>query len=60
MRCRRLEVTKLTEVKTVNGEMATIRVDHGVVMIDGAKVVEADIQATNGVIHVIDAVILPR
>jgi transforming growth factor-beta-induced protein len=54
------KVMTLKEVKTVNGEMATIRVDHGTVMIDGAKVVKADIQASNGVIHVIDSVILPR
>jgi len=54
------KVVKMNEVKTVNGEMAPIRVDHGVVTIDGAKVVKTDIQATNGVIHVIDSVILPR
>ncbi len=54
------QVITMNEIKTVNGEMATIHVDHGVVMIDGAKVVKADIQTTNGVIHVIDSVILPR
>jgi len=35
-------------------------VDGGTVMVDGAKVVKTDIAATNGIIHVIDSVILPR
>jgi transforming growth factor-beta-induced protein len=54
------QVVKMTEVKTVNGGMAAIRVNHGTVTIDGATVVKTDIQATNGVIHVIDSVILPQ
>ena len=44
--------------KTVQGEMVDINAKEGV-MIDGAKVVTADIEASNGVIHVIDAVIMP-
>lgn len=46
-------------VKTVNGQEAEINGMSGV-MIDGAKVVAADVEASNGVIHVIDAVILPE
>lgn len=44
---------------TVQGSSVTIDLDNGV-MVDGATVVAADIEATNGVIHVIDAVILPQ
>lgn len=54
------DVVKLTEAKTVQGKAATVKVDGGTVMIDGAKVVKTDIPCTNGVIHVIDAVILPE
>jgi uncharacterized surface protein with fasciclin (FAS1) repeats len=44
---------------TVQGTEITIGVGNGVT-IDGANVVQADIEATNGVVHVIDAVILPK
>ena len=54
------DVVKLTEAKTVQGKSAKVKVDGGTVMIDGAKVVMTDIPCTNGVIHVIDAVILPE
>lgn len=47
------------DVETVNGASATICVDGGVT-IDGATVTQADIEASNGVIHVIDAVIMPE
>ena len=53
------DVVSLKEAKTVNGKAATIAVKDGAVMIDGAKVVKTDIVSKNGVIHVIDAVILP-
>lgn len=53
------DVVKLTEAKTVQGSSAKIKVDGGAVMVDGAKVVKTDIETSNGVIHVIDAVILP-
>jgi uncharacterized surface protein with fasciclin (FAS1) repeats len=49
---------KKLEAATVQGSMVDIDATNGV-MVDGAKVVTADIEATNGVIHVIDAVILP-
>lgn len=47
------------EVKTLNGEKVTIAVKDGKVMVDEATVVKTDIVGTNGVIHVIDSVILP-
>ncbi len=46
------------EAATVQGSSVTIDLDNGV-MVDGATVVAADIEATNGVIHVIDKVLLP-
>ena len=46
-------------VEMLNGSKATVKGWNGV-MIDGAKVISADIKASNGVIHVIDAVILPQ
>jgi len=50
---------KKGQVKTVNGKKATINVTHKGVSIDKANVVKTDIEASNGVIHVIDHVILP-
>ena len=47
-----------TEVPTVNGETVEIAIDSGVFTVDGAQVTTFDIATTNGVIHVIDAVIL--
>mgnify|MGYP001557275737 FL=1 len=46
-------------VKTVNGKEVSIKLSGGTVNVDNAKVVAADVAASNGVIHVIDAVILP-
>lgn len=46
-------------VKTVQGQSLKVRTDNGAVMVDDAKVVKADIMASNGVIHVIDTVVLP-
>ena len=53
------DVVKLTSAKTVNGAAVTIKVNEGKVMVDGAQVIKTDIHCANGVIHVIDAVILP-
>ena len=53
------DVVKITEAKTVNGAMITVKVDGETVMINDAKVTVADVAASNGVIHVIDTVILP-
>ena len=46
-------------VTTVQGAKAKVKVVDGAVMIDGAKIIKTDIETSNGVIHVIDAVILP-
>lgn len=53
------EVLELTEVTTLQGDTAVIAVTDDGVTIDGANVVVTDIDASNGVIHVIDAVITP-
>jgi uncharacterized surface protein with fasciclin (FAS1) repeats len=53
------DVVKLTSAKTVQGDDVAIKVVDGAVMINGAKVVKTDIKCKNGVIHVIDSVILP-
>jgi uncharacterized surface protein with fasciclin (FAS1) repeats len=45
---------------TAQGQSLTIRVVNGEVMVDGAKVQTADVGASNGVIHVIDTVVLPK
>jgi len=47
-------------VKTVSGENLTISLSNGGVMVNDANVVQADIVCTNGVIHVIDTVLVPR
>jgi len=54
------DVVKLKSATTVNGQAATIMVKDGTVMVDNAKVTKTDMLCTNGVIHVIDAVILPK
>jgi len=54
------DVVKLKEAKTVQGSSVKIKVSGGTVMIDNAKVVKTDIVCDNGVIHVIDTVILPK
>jgi uncharacterized surface protein with fasciclin (FAS1) repeats len=53
------DVGKVQEAKTVNGKMLTVSAKGGAVMINDAKVTSTDITASNGVIHVIDSVILP-
>ena len=54
------DVVKLTSAETVQGQAVSIEVKDGKVYVDGAQVVATDIKASNGVIHVIDAVILPK
>jgi len=54
------DVMTMKEAKTVNGESIVISMDADTVMVDNAKVVQADIECSNGVIHVIDTVILPK
>ncbi|MEQ9618933.1 MAG: fasciclin domain-containing protein [Deltaproteobacteria bacterium] len=53
------EVVKMDSAKSVNGAVIPIKVDEGVVTVDNATVIKPDVMASNGVIHVIDAVILP-
>jgi uncharacterized surface protein with fasciclin (FAS1) repeats len=53
------DVARLKEAETVNGKMVDVKADGGGVMINDAKVTAADVAASNGVIHVIDAVLLP-
>ena len=48
------------EVATVAGPKLTITIKDGAVFVDAAKVTKTDIMATNGVIHVIDAVVMPK
>jgi uncharacterized surface protein with fasciclin (FAS1) repeats len=54
------DVIGLDSAETVNGQIVDIKVWDGKVMIDGAQVVTTDIEASNGVIHVINKVILPE
>ena len=54
------DVVKLTSAKTVQGSAVKIATAGGKVKVDNANVVKTDIGASNGVIHVIDTVIMPR
>ena len=54
------DVVKLTSAKTVQGQSVKIAANGGTVSVDGAKVIKADVAASNGVIHVIDTVIMPK
>ena len=53
------DVVKMTSAKAVSGDTITVMTRDGRVHVDKASVVKTDIAASNGVIHVIDAVILP-
>lgn len=53
------DVVKMKKAKTVQGSCIKIKAKNGKVMIDKALVVQTDIEATNGAIHVIDTVLLP-
>ena len=53
------DVVKLTTANTVNGKPVTIKVEDGKVYVNDAQVIVTDILTSNGVIHVIDSVILP-
>jgi uncharacterized surface protein with fasciclin (FAS1) repeats len=54
------DVVKLDSAKTVNGQSVTIKVVDGKVHVDNATVTAADVEASNGVIHVIDTVLIPK
>ena len=53
------EVVKMDSAKSLNGAVIPIRVEEGTVFVDNATVIKPDVMAGNGVIHVIDAVMLP-
>lgn len=53
------DVVKLNEAKTVNGQNVSVKTRGDTVMINNAKVTATDIVASNGVIHIVDTVILP-
>ena len=54
------EVVTLQSATTANGSDVAIRIDEGTVYINDSRVVATDIEASNGVIHVVDTVILPN
>jgi len=54
------DVVTLSEATTVNGENVDINVEDGTVYVNDATVVATDIMASNGVIHVIDTVLIPE
>jgi len=54
------EVLKTESLRTVLGADVAVKKDKGGVLVDGAKVVKTDIAASNGVIHVIDTVLIPK
>ena len=54
------DVVKLQSAKAVSGDTIMVKVQNGAVHVDNATVTKADVAASNGVIHVIDSVILPK
>lgn len=54
------DVVTLSEAMTVQGQKVTITVKDGLVYVNDAKVIATDIMASNGLIHVLDSVILPK
>jgi uncharacterized surface protein with fasciclin (FAS1) repeats len=54
------DVVKLQSARAVSGDTIAVNAQNGVVRVDEARVTTTDIAAANGVIHVIDAVILPN
>ena len=54
------DLTNGQKLKTVQGTELTVTIKDGKVMINGANVTAADLMASNGVTHVIDAVVLPK
>ncbi|MEH6385261.1 MAG: fasciclin domain-containing protein [Colwellia sp.] len=53
------DVVKVTSAPTIQGKMLMVKVIDGNVMINKAKIIMADVKASNGVIHVIDTVLIP-
>jgi len=55
-----VDILKLDSVGTVQGQSIALRVVHGEAMAESAQIIKGDIVASNGVIHVVDTVILPK
>lgn len=53
------DVIEMSEAETVNGQPLNICVEGDFVMVNDAKVIKTDIECSNGVIHVIDSVVIP-
>lgn len=54
------KLVKLRSVRTLNGQSLKVRVAHGTVTLNGVPVIKANIPASNGVIHAIGGVLIPR
>ena len=54
------QVMKMSSAKTLDGQDVKVMVNDGTVMVNDAKVIKADVMASNGVIHVIDTVLIPK
>jgi uncharacterized surface protein with fasciclin (FAS1) repeats len=54
------DVVKLTSAKTAEGRSVAIKVTNGSVFVGGAQVTTPDVEASNGIIHVIDSVLIPK
>ncbi len=54
------DIRKLESVGTAQGQNLAIRLAHGEVMVESAQIIERDIVASNGVIHIVDTLILPK
>ncbi len=54
------KIVTLHSVKTLNGQSLKVRLSHGTVTVGGGRVIKTDIGASNGVIHVINKVLIPR
>lgn len=54
------EVVSRKALETAQGGELTVRVEDGTAMVDDAKILKTDIMTSNGVIHVIDSVVLPK
>ena len=54
------DVVKLSSANTLNGQSITVKTKDGKVFIDHSTVIKADIETTNGTIHVIDIVLMPQ
>jgi uncharacterized surface protein with fasciclin (FAS1) repeats len=54
------KIMKMSSAKTLDGQEIKIAVVGGMVMVNDARVIKADVMASNGVIHVIDTVLIPK